>query len=169
MEPLEMAIRMEMEGKAFYRTASEKSTDELGKALFARLAGEEDFHAAKAREIAEFLARGEKPLAIEESLDNGDHIRAIFAEAQKKARSKRRSGTARELDLIKTALEIEEKSRKFYETHGASARTEFERRFFIALSHEERGHYLSLVDYREYLTDPTGWFTRTERHSLDGG
>lgn len=169
MEPLEMAIQLEIEGKAFYQAASEKSTDDLGKALFARLAGEEDFHAAKAREIADFLSQGEEPLAIEESLDNGDHIRAIFAQARKKAGSKRHSPVARELDLIKTAMEIEEKSRKFYETHGASARTEFERRFFTALSHEERGHYLSLVDYREYLTDPAGWFTRTERHSLDGG
>lgn len=169
MGPLEMAIQLEMEGKAFYEAASQKSTDDLGRALFARLAQEEDFHAAKAREIAEFLYRGEEPLAIEESLDNGDHLRAIFASARKKAGARHRSPGARELDLIKAALDVEEKSRKFYEMHGASAPTEFERRFFIALSQEERGHYLSLVDYREYLTDPVGWFTRTERHSLDGG
>lgn len=169
MKPLEMAIQLELEGKAFYQTASLKSTDELGRALFARLAGEEDFHAAKAREIAESLSRGEEPLAIEESFDDGEHLRAIFADARRRMGSKRRSPVARELDLIKAAMDVEEKSRKFYQTHGASARTVFERRFFTALSHEERGHYLSLVDYQEYLTDPVGWFTRRERHSLDGG
>ena len=34
---------------------------------------------------------------------------------------------------------------------------------------EERGHYLALVDYREYLIDPAGWFRKAEHHSLDGG
>ncbi|MBM3133145.1 MAG: hypothetical protein FJZ95_08970 [Chloroflexi bacterium] len=168
MEPLELAIKLEMEGKAFYQAASEKSGDELGKALFARLAKEEDFHAAKAREIAEFLKRGETPLAIEESLDNGKRLDAIFAKARKGSASKRKAGSP-ELEAVKVALDLEEKSRKFYEEHGATAKTDFERRFFKALKGEERGHYLSLIDYREYLTDPVGWFTRTERHSMDGG
>ena len=63
---------------------------------------------------------------------------------------------------------MEEKSRKFYEEQSSSAETDFERRFFTALQQEEQGHYLSLVDYREYLVDPIGWFTKREHISLDG-
>ena len=52
MEPLEIAIKMEIEGKEFYRKAMQKASDKLGKELFFRLAEEEGLHAAeRAREI----------------------------------------------------------------------------------------------------------------------
>lgn len=40
---------------------------------------------------------------------------------------------------------------------------------YIALSREERGHYLELLDYREYFEDPAGWFGMKEGFRLDGG
>lgn len=167
MEALEIAIKMEIEGKEFYQKASEKSGDKLGKALFMRLAKEEDFHAEKAREIADSLKKGEKPLAIEESLDRGGKLNSIFAKAKKKIEP-RRKVASNEFEVIKIALDMEEKTRKFYEDHSEKAENEFEKRFFHALILEERGHYLSLIDYQEYLIDPTHWFTRTEHISLDG-
>ena len=57
-EILELAIEAELGEKSFYKEACDKSGTSLGKALFARLIKEEDFHAAKAREISEFLERG---------------------------------------------------------------------------------------------------------------
>ena len=76
MEPLEVAIQMENDGKEFYLKSSENSTDGLGKSLFARLAVEEEFHAAKAREIHASLSRGETPLMIEDSLDRGTKLKS---------------------------------------------------------------------------------------------
>ncbi|MCK4722939.1 MAG: hypothetical protein KAT75_06530 [Dehalococcoidia bacterium] len=43
------------------------------------------------------------------------------------------------------------------------------RKLFQILATEERGHYLTLLDYREYLSDPAGWFVTQEHPSLDGG
>ena len=77
-DQLELAIRMEVEKKAFYENASEESCSKLGTAIFHRLAKEEDFHAAKAKEISDFLERGENPLAIEESLDCGKKLGTIL-------------------------------------------------------------------------------------------
>jgi rubrerythrin len=168
MEPLDIAIKMEIEGKEFYLKASEKAGDKLGKELFSRLAQEEDFHAAKAREISDFLKRGEKPMAIEESLDKGTKLKSIFARAKTNLAS-RRKVAPNELEAIQLALNMEEKSRKFYEDQSGTAKTDFEKRFFTALKQEEQGHYLSLVDYREYLVDSVGWFAKSEHISLDGG
>ena len=168
MEPLEVAIQMENDGKEFYLKSSENSTDGLGKSLFARLAVEEEFHAAKAREIHASLSRGETPLMIEDSLDRGTKLKSIFASATNEIGSGKKV-TANELEAIRVALEMEERSRKFYDEQGREAKTEFERRFFNALKREEQGHSLSLVDYREYLTDPAGWSTKMEHHGLDGG
>ena len=167
MEPLEIAIKMEIEGKEFYQKASEKSGDNLGKALFLRLSKEEDSHAAKAREIAISLAEGEKPLAIEQSLDSGKKLNSIFAKAKSEIEPRREVASS-ELEVIKIALAMEEKTRKFYEDQSEKAENEFERRFYNALKLEERGHYLSLIDYQEYLIDPTSWFTKSEHISLDG-
>ena len=116
MKPLEIAIKMEVEGKEFYQSASEKSGDSLGKALFSRLAMEEDFHAAKAQEIADSLKEGESPLAIEESLDNGEKLNSIFAWARTEIESKREVAT-NEFEVIKIALDMEDKSQKFYEVN----------------------------------------------------
>lgn len=55
------------------------------------------------------------------------------------------------------------KSRAKIATHDA------EREFYQALAGEEREHYLSLLDYYEYLKDPAGWFVTQEHPSLDDG
>jgi len=34
---------------------------------------------------------------------------------------------------------------------------------------EEKEHYLILLDYYEFLKDPSGWFVGKEHPSLDGG
>lgn len=57
-----------------------------------------------------------------------------------------------EIEVINTAMDMEDKSYNFYQ----------------ALTAGERGHYLVLLDSYEYFTDPTGWFVRTEHPTLDG-
>jgi len=74
-----------------------------------------------------------------------------------------------ELDAITIAMDMENKTYDFYKSRGEEAVYDVEKRFYEALAAEERGHYLALVDYREYIIDPAGWFTKIEHHSLDGG
>ena len=74
-----------------------------------------------------------------------------------------------ELDTIAKAMELENKTERFYTSQGEKAVYDAERKLYTSLAAEERGHYLALVDYREYLVDPAGWFRKTEHHSLDGG
>jgi hypothetical protein len=71
--------------------------------------------------------------------------------------------------VLNIGIEMEEKSIKFYNELVEKATDPFEIGFFIALAHEERGHYFSLWDYREYLEDPAGWFDMKEGFGLDAG
>ncbi|HAV10389.1 MAG TPA: hypothetical protein DCX22_02075 [Dehalococcoidia bacterium] len=64
---------------------------------------------------------------------------------------------------------MELKSRNYYENQAADIASSTEKAFYLALAAEERGHYLTLVDYKEYLIDPAGYFLKSEHHSLDGG
>ena len=45
----------------------------------------------------------------------------------------------------------------------------FEKRYYLTLSYEERGHYLRLVDAIQFLKDPAGWYYVSERDMVDGG
>jgi rubrerythrin len=74
-----------------------------------------------------------------------------------------------ELDTIAKAMEMENETEKFYSSRGKEAGYDAARKLYTSLAAEEKGHYLTLVDYREYLIDPAGWFRKTEHHSLDGG
>ena len=79
------------------------------------------------------------------------------------------SGTSSELDAVKVAIDKEKKSYDFYENQASKAIYDTERSFYEALAREEREHELTLLDYYDYLSDPAGWFVKTEHPSLDGG
>jgi rubrerythrin len=164
LQALQLAIRMEIDGKAFYLKASQESTNALGKKLLATLSSEEDMHRQTFESIYEALRRKKGWPAAAFHPDRGKTIRSVFAEAgtpQKPATS--------EMDAIKTAKEMELKSISLYRERAKEAADTVEKAFYETLAGEEEGHHLALVDYEEYLTDPTGWFTMKERHSLDGG
>ena len=55
LQALQMAVNIEIEGKAFYLKASKESTSDLGKKLLAKLANEEDRHKRTFESIYEAL------------------------------------------------------------------------------------------------------------------
>ena len=99
MEPLEIAINMGTESNVFYQKASEKSGDNLGKALFSRLAQEKDLHAARASEIHESLKQEIGSLLTEVSFDQGKRLESIFSQATKDIMPKREVAS-RQLEVI---------------------------------------------------------------------
>ena len=64
---------------------------------------------------------------------------------------------------------MEVKSYDYYQAQLKSATYSAGKAFYSALSAQEKQHQLILLDYYEYLKDPTSWFVKKEHHSLDGG
>jgi rubrerythrin len=164
---LQDAIRMEVEGKEFYQQASQKSRNKLAKELFQRLAIEEDEHRAKFEEIFQALRTGQDWPDVEPPSWAGKQLKSIFLEATKELGSDIRVAES-ELEAIKTGIDMENKTYDLYHSRSELSTLPREKRFYQALAAEERGHYLALVDSREYLTDPAGWFTKKEHWALDG-
>jgi rubrerythrin len=168
IEALQFAIQMEIDGKEYYRKASEESKSKVGKDLFDWLAGEEDKHRQRFEQIFnEMKASNKWPETPFKPVEDKS-IKTLFSEALKST-GRTVQAEPTELELIDKAIEMEDKTRIFYKDTGNSARYEAEKNFYEALVAEERGHFLLLTDYREYLIDPGGWFTKSEHHSLDGG
>jgi len=168
IEALQLSIQMEIDGKAYYQKASQKSGNKIGRDLFQWLAAEEDNHRRRFEEIYKAIEtkRTWPKISIEPAKREG--ISTLFAKAMDTSESYLKT-LPTELDAIAKAISMENKTHDFYKSQSSKATHSTERGFYEALATEERGHYLALIDYREYLLDPAGWFRKMEHHSLDGG
>jgi len=167
-DALKLALQMEIDGKKFYSLTAQESTNRVGKDLYSWLADQEALHYKRFEEIyAELTADKGWPAAMvnhAQPVKPGTLFSGLIREAAKPA------GTgAAEIGSADMAIEMELKSRDYYRQRAGKASSDSEKKFFEAIASEEQGHYLALIDYREYMIDPDGWFTRTEHHLLEGG
>ncbi len=168
LKVLQTAIQMEINGKEYYLKAGQESSNELGKNLLQALAAEEDIHRQKFEQIYDAIRRKKDWPMTDFQPDGGKRLRTIFARATDEIGSNVMA-PATELDAIQTGMDMENKTYDFYKNQSKVATYDAERDFYQALVAEERGHYLVLRDYREYLVDPAAWFVEKEHPSLDGG
>ncbi len=166
LEALQFAIQMEIDGKEYYLKTSQGSRDDVGKKLLAALAAAEDVHRQKFESIFEAIRVKQVWLAIELP-PPAKGIRTIFADAlgQIKSGSK---GIATEIGAVDKAIDMESKSYDYYKSQSKRAARGVEMEFYEAVAAEEQVHHLVLLDYKEYLSDPSGWFVKAEYTSLDG-
>ncbi len=164
---LKEAMQLEIDGERFYTEAARKTNHPHGKLLFERLAEEEKIHLKKVQEIYASLEKGQKWPAAPHLTRMDSTVQNIFKEVGVKL-NKMVKGSASDLEAIKVAIDMEEKSINLYDGQSKKAEDPFEKRFFLMLSYEERGHYLALLDSYDYLTDPQGWLESKERRLLEG-
>jgi rubrerythrin len=164
-DALKRAIEMEQEGKLFYTESAQKVKSELARAIFEELAQEEDFHISAIQRIYDDL-KEEKPLAkwVFTAGASG-HLEKVFEEAL----VKKAKGSKDDLKALRFGLDMENRSVRYYESLSGETTNPFERRFYLTLSLEERGHYLRIMDSIEYLTDPAGWYYVKQGSMVDGG
>jgi len=168
LQALQVAVKMEIDGKEFYLKASQESSNELSKKLLASLASEEDIHRQDFQEIYNAMRIKRAWPKTSFQSDKGKRPRTIFAEAIEVMGTNIETPSS-ELDTIKIAMDMENKTYDYYRNQSQIATYDAERDFYEALAAEEREHYLVLLDYHEYLSDPAGWFVQKEHPSLDGG
>jgi rubrerythrin len=168
LEALQLAVRMEIDGKEFYLKSSREAGNKLGKELFESLAAEEDKHRARFEKIYETMADRKSWPQVDFTPDKGKHLRTLFGEEIKKLGSTIKPASS-ELEAVQSAMKMEDKSMVLYEKRAGETNLDAEKEFFKMIAGEERGHYLVLENYYEYLVNPAGWMTISERHSLDGG
>lgn len=167
IKALKFAIQMEIDGKKFYTVAGRESNNSVGRELYSWLAAQEDRHRERFEEIYKSIVANKGWPRLNVMPDKVHKPGTLFAQAIKDAGTSVKAKKS-EVEASGKAMDMEIKSRDFYKLQADKSITEVEKKFFNAISAEEQGHYLALVDYQEYISDPTGWFTRTEHHLLDG-
>ena len=164
---LSKAIQMEIDGKYFYLKASRSSCNQLGKKLLESLADAEDVHRRQFESIYDSISRKKGWPEISVEIVEGEPLKNLFKQAITEI-DKSIKPAKSELEDVETAMDMENKSYDYYTTMFKNASHDTEKDFLKALAAEEREHYLLLLDYHEFLSDPENYFTTREHHSLDG-
>ena len=165
---LQTAIQMETDGKTYYLKTSQECSNELGTRLLASLAAEEDIHQQKFKEIYNAIHNKKAWPEIGFQPGEGNRLETVFAQATQETGSTRKA-PATELNAVKTAMAMENKTYDFYKGRAKKAAHNAELDFYETIAGEESRHHRILLDYYEYLKDPAGWFVKMEHPSLDGG
>jgi len=166
-EALNKALQMEIEGQEFYDKAGKKSENPLAKKLFQHLVEQENVHIQRINDIFQDIKNRAGWPEKESTFKHQISLRGVFREAIENMTSEVKVSSS-EIEALQTAMSMEDKSYSFYKSRDEEATSSAEKSFYQALTAEERDHYLTLLDSYEYLTDPEGWFTKTEHWGLDG-
>ncbi len=163
---LKKAIEMEKEGRQFYLESASSVKSELARKVFEELAREEDCHISMIERIYKQINENGKPLDVWISFAGSPGgAEKVFRGSLKK----RAEASDSDVNALRFGLEREEKSMLYYESLAEKTKNKFEKRFYLALSYEERGHYLKILDAIEFITDTSSWYYVNERGMVDGG
>jgi rubrerythrin len=166
LQALKDALQMELEGRQFYLEAARKVQNPGVRQILEYLAESEKYHIEKFNEIYRNL---EKDPAWTESMaafNPPHHEPYICVLAMSQAGQE--TGGKDDLQALRTGIKMEECSIDYYTKLARENQNPLARRFFMSVAHEERGHYLTLMDMHNYLTMPEDWFYVKQMSNVDG-
>lgn len=139
MHPLDYAMQIEQEGKAFYLKQASMMEDSGFREVFERLAEEEEKHYQ--------LLKGIKGSGLYETVASTTVERAkeLFSNSIKNPSY---------IAIYEQAIEFEEKSLDLYRKMAQEASSEREREAFLFLEREEKGHRALLMRTLQWLKSP---------------
>ncbi len=151
MDILEFAMKMELDGKAFYEKHARNSTDKELKRIFILLAEEEEkhYHFFKAVKDGD---SDEASKIITSSTSSLKEVQNIFVEMTKSA-EKKTFGDNEQATWLK-AMDIEEKAESFYREKASEEENEEQRRLLNMIADEERNHVHMIDSILTYLKFP---------------
>jgi rubrerythrin len=166
MKALKDAVQMEVEGRQFYLEAAKKVKSPGVREIMEYLAEAEKYHIAKFNEVYHSLEKDPSWTESVAAFKPPQHEPYVCVMAMTK--DEQGSGGDDDLQALKTGIKMEECSIDYYTKLAKEAVNPLARRFFMSVAHEERGHYLTLMDMHNYLTLPEDWFYVTQMSNVDG-
>lgn len=154
MKTLEFAIEMEKEGRQYYLEQAEKNQDNALKKVFIILADSEKEHEEL---LLKRLNKEEYTLKEDESFKE---FQSIFKELQDYEASA--TGSAKQLDIYRFAVDIEERSIELYRDMLEAADNDGDRKLFKFLIGEENKHLLLFDELVKMLNRPEEWVESAE-------
>jgi rubrerythrin len=152
MKLFDIAIKMELEGEAFYRELAKKAVAPGFKNILTMLADDEVAH----RHAFEAMQKNSPVVLPDEEARK--LVTDAFAAIEKEEFLKEQS----QLELYEKALEIELKSIEFYSEQLEELTREDHQKVLEKIIHEERRHYDMIDDIIVMVERPESWVEHAE-------
>lgn len=155
MNIFDFAIKMEVDGEAFYQKLAEESHDPRLKKIFLRLSQDEQKHRDVFLNLKE--AGEEIIMASTTLLDDAKTIFDSFVLSGESFIPKT------DLGAYKLALDMETKSNKFYGEAAASENDPETKKLLLKIAEEEHKHYMVLENLYDFALAPhlyKGWSSK---------
>jgi len=158
---IEIAIKMETDAIKFYKEASDKTKNPVGKKMFLTIREDEKRHLNMLTQIFKGL-----DVNISDVSPIGN-VKTVF-EAMKNEMMKKIEATNDELEAFRTASQMEKEGIGFYKKALSEAKTEKEKALFERLIKEEEQHYSIFANSYSFLSDTGNWFMWEEHSIVEG-
>jgi len=166
LNALEMALKNEMTERDFYLKNAARTSNPLGRAMFAQIADEELEHYERLSQLAEVWKKDQKwPETVSLQVKNSV-VKAVFGTASQSVA--KAGGDEDDLNAVRVAIEFEARGAQFYAALRDKSVDPREKAFFELLANIEHEHFTSLKDTEEFFVDPEGWYRKRESSGLDG-
>jgi rubrerythrin len=167
IQSIEVALTNESRERDFYLMHSKRTTNNMGKLMFATLAQDENEHYQRLLELHKKLsAQGNWPETVPLTV-KGSNLQNVLKDILDKL-EKDSPADVDDKEAVKLAIDFEEKGYKFYAALRDAVSSPAEKKFFTILAEMELEHYRSLQDTLMYFEDPSGWFAMQEKTNVDG-
>lgn len=170
LEALQLALKTEQDGYAYFRESSERTEHPVAKKFFASLAEDEKVHIQLIKEFHDSLQQSPEGADIQLPEAPGDHrmrLKTIFEEAQKDLKENITPDTGI-LDVYKNAMDLETKAANFYKERRDVTAFDRAKEMYDWLFHFESHHYQMLSETLSYLESPEQWYQDYEKSMFEG-
>ena len=166
---LREAVRNELDGKAMYLQAAERTQGELGRSMFRSFAKEEEQHVhvlqvqyAGLNESGEWIDVGH----AREEPRNPKLI--LFPHEVQEVKELVPQGTS-DLEALKLAMEFEQRAVRMYEQAAIDADNPVAQSFYRELAEWEGTHYEILDNSHDYLANKGEWYFQEQEMPMYEG
>ncbi len=166
--PVKVAIKMEVDGMAFYAEAAKNTTDPLGKKMFESFVEDERRHL----QALENIFKGVSYMTFDEMFQNrspNKTIHTIFSNAKKEMEKPQAQANPDDIKALVMAMKMEKEGYDYYIDISKNSENEDIRKLFTVLAKEENEHFTLLQNSHTFLTDTGNWYLWEEMGGLDGG
>jgi rubrerythrin len=165
LEALQLALKMEGDGRQFFLEARDKATHPLAKETFQSLAEWELEHMRIIEQFHASLKDTGEWESVEQLQTKKGEATKTFKTAFQKVREnidETVKAKADDLEAYRIAKDIESKLIVFYQEQAKQTSSNNAKRFYDFMADQEREHYQILDNSLQYLENPAQWFERGE-------
>ena len=159
LEPLRVALKLEQEGRKFFREAAERCEGDLPRKTFEFLADEEDKHIEHIEEFFKSLVDSEDAAPPPVDDDAAEDRFVDFANRMDELKEEIKP-TASDVEAYQYAIRFENGAEEFYAEQAAKADKPHVKKFYQWLIREEERHAKLLNNCVEFAENPARWFEK---------